>query len=151
MLAPGKELPRPFIVHGRDRATVLDLKDFLQNRLGFREPVVLAEMPSDGKTVIEKFEQYASQADIIFVLITPDDLGYLSNEPRKAQPRPRLNVVFELGYFLGLLQRHSGRIFLLKKGAVEMPSDVAGMVSIDISAGIEQAGEEIRRQLKKWI
>ncbi len=50
----------PFIVHGRDRVAILELKTFLHGRLGFAEPIVLSEMPSEGRTVIEKFEHYSS-------------------------------------------------------------------------------------------
>lgn len=149
--SPNKERPRAFIVHGRNHQAMLELKNYLQNRLGFREPIVLAEQPSEGKTLIEKFEHYASRADIVFVLATPDDIGYLSVQPEEPRGRPRLNVIFELGYFLASLQRCSGRIFLLRKDSAELPSDLAGIVTIDISAGIEAAGEEIRRQLQKWL
>lgn len=136
----------PFIVHGRDRAAVLELKAFLQNRLGFAEPIVLSEMPSGGRTVMEKFEHYASQTDVVFALVTPDDEGHLSGAPQTVQYRARQNVVFELGYFLGYLRRQSGRVFLLQKGPAEIPSDLAGIVYIDISNGIEAAAEQIRRE-----
>lgn len=146
-LDPGYHNWNPFIVHGRDRTSVLELKAFLRDRLGFPEPMVLSEMPSTGLTVIEKFERYASQADVVFVLITPDDLGQLAGVSKVTAFRARQNVIFEIGYFLGLLRRQSGRVFLLHKGSVEIPSDLAGLVYIDIENGIESAGERIRREL----
>jgi CheY-like chemotaxis protein len=48
-----------FIVHGHDETTKLALKNFLQNKLHLPEPVILHEQPSLGRTVIEKFEDYA--------------------------------------------------------------------------------------------
>lgn len=136
---------RPFIVHGRDREALLELKLFLQNSLGFSEPIVLSEMASLGRTVIEKFEHYAAQADLVFVLLTPDDIVGSESDPNRS--RARQNVVFELGYFLGLLRRQSGRVFLLYKGDLEIPSDLGGVVYICIDHGIQAAGEQVRREL----
>lgn len=149
MRTPGlstKRRVRTFIVHGHDETTLLSLKNYLQNSLGLSEPVILREQPSAGRTIIEKFEDFAALADIAFVLMTPDDLvmgGDLS--------RSRQNVVFELGYFLGKLQRASGKVLLLHKGQLELPSDISGLVYVDITNGIEAAGEHIRRELSIWL
>jgi DNA-binding NarL/FixJ family response regulator len=149
ILDPKAWLPKAFIVHGHDRKTVLELKNYLQNRLGFEEPIVLAEQPSSGLTIVEKFEVYASDADWVFVLLTPDDTGHAAGVQESIQFRARQNVIFELGYFYGLLNRRSGRIILLYKGVLEIPSDLKGIVYIDITHGIEAAGESIRRDLAR--
>jgi len=60
------EPPQVFIVHGRD-PVVLELKNYLQNSLKLGEPVILAEKPNAGKTIIEKFERYAEGTEIAFV------------------------------------------------------------------------------------
>jgi len=151
IIRKGQESPKAFIVHGRDHKTVLELKNYLQNRLGFDEPVVLSEKSSRGMTLIEKFEHYASEADIVFVLFTPDDFGGLARKRSIVKSRPRMNVIFEYGYFLGTLRRRSGRVFLLSKGEIEFFSDISGIVYIDISQGIEAAGETIRRELEDWL
>lgn len=151
ILEPGVHRPRPFIVHGRDQSAVLELKVFLQNRLGFAEPIVLSAMPSGGRTLMEKFEHYSSQADIVFALVTPDDMGCLAEQPVGPKYRARQNVIFEVGYFLGYLRRQSGRIILLHKGDVEIPSDLSGIVYIDISHGIEASSEQIRREVTDVI
>lgn len=67
--------PKCFIVHGHDDKAKLDLKNYLQNTLKFPEPLVLHELPSIGKNIIEKFEDYAKDVDLVFVLLTPDDKG----------------------------------------------------------------------------
>jgi DNA-binding NarL/FixJ family response regulator len=151
LLRPGSGSPQTFIVHGRDREAVLELKHFVQNRLRFKEPIILDEQRADGRTIIEKFEHYAAKADIVFVLLTPDDIGSLKDAPITAEGRPRMNVVFEFGYFLGALSRHSGRVLVLHKGPIEMPSDTSGMAFIDIGNGIEAAGERIRIELGDWV
>ncbi len=139
---------RPFIVHGHDEATKLALKNYLQNVLMLGEPVILHEQPNGGRTIIEKFEDYAGMASMVFVLLTPDDLGADSEAPNDTKRRARQNVIFELGYFLGTLGRESGRVCLLYKRPLELPSDIAGLIYIDITNGIEAAGELIRREVK---
>jgi predicted nucleotide-binding protein len=112
---------------------------------------VLWERASLGRTVIEKFEYYASRSDIAFVVATPDDLARLANDPvYDGSPRARQNVIFEYGYFCGYFKRLSGRVILLHKGLLELPSDVSGVVYIDISAGVESVGEQIRTELAEW-
>jgi predicted nucleotide-binding protein len=147
ILDPKRARAKSFIVHGHDRRTALELKNYLQNWLGFDEPTILSEQPSMGATILEKFEAYASDTDWVFVLLTPDDAGYVAAEPESAQPRARQNVIFELGYFHGLMRRRYGRIILLYTGDLEIPSDLSGIIYIDITHGIEAAGEEIRRNV----
>ena len=131
-----------FIVHGHDTVAKLELKDYLQNTLGFPEPIILHQQPNKGRTVIEKFEDVSGDVDLALVLLTPDDIA------QGGKYRARQNVVYELGYFVGTFGRKSGRVILLHKGNVEIPSDLAGVIYIDISNGITAAGEEIRSEIE---
>lgn len=142
----GSKALRSVIVHGHDNATMLSVKNFLQNSLGLPEPIVLREQPDLGRTILEKFESAAEEADIVFALLTPDDIAGCRSHGED-QRRARQNVVLELGYFLGLFGRRSGRVMLLYKGDTELPSDIAGLIYIDISSGIEAAGDRIRREV----
>jgi len=99
--------------------------------------------------VIEKFEEYSETAFIAFVLMTPDD-QVVDASGRTIARRARQNVIFELGYFLGRLGRSNGRVLILTKGDVEIPSDIAGIVRIDISAGVFKNAKEILRELEDW-
>lgn len=142
--------PRAFIVHGRDEQNLLNLKDYLQNTLKWQEPIILRDQPGAGKTIIEKFEEHASDVDCVFVLLTPDDVAITagSNDEKR---RSRQNVIFEMGYFCAAFGRRSGRVMLLHKGPIELPSDIAGMIWIDIGAGVKAAGEEIRKEVAAWV
>ncbi|GAA6410846.1 hypothetical protein K040078D81_49630 [Blautia hominis] len=133
---------KTFIVHGHDGEAKLALKNYIQNTLRMEEPVILSERASGGLTIIEKFEKYSEDCNIIFVLLTPDDL-YTED----GKSRARQNVILEMGYFLGKLGRKSGRVILLYKGNLELPNDISGLVYINIDNGIEAAGEEIRREI----
>lgn len=120
--------PSVFIVHGHDEgarqaaARLIERQDM--------EAVILSEQPNGGRTVIEKFEENASRVAFALVLLTPDDLGGPSIAPDDQQQRARQNVVFELGYFVGRLGR--GKVCLIKKGAVDIPSDLHGVVYISM-------------------
>jgi predicted nucleotide-binding protein len=104
-------------------------------------------MPSLGRTIIEKLEAYASRAHLAFVLLTPDDKMAPAGASNDDKRRARQNVIFELGYFLGTFGRLSSRVFLLHKGDLDLPSDLSGVIYIDIANGVEAAGEAIRREL----
>lgn len=131
-----------FIVHGHDELSKYKLKDYLQNTLHYPEPVILSEIASQGRTIIESFEEESENAGLVFVLLTPDDF---TND---SHARARQNVIFELGYFMGKLGRKSGRIIALLKGNVDIPSDLNGILYIHIDNGIQAAGEEIRKAIE---
>lgn len=130
-----------FIVHGHDEKTKLELKDYLQNILHLPEPVILSDVSARGRTIMECFEEESEDAGIVFVLLTPDDF----TDSHSA--RARQNVIFELGYFIGRLGRKSGRMIVLEKDEVEIPSDLNGILYIKIDNGIKAAGEDIRRAI----
>jgi CheY-like chemotaxis protein len=138
--------PQAFIVHGHDETTLLELKDFIEKTLKWQEPIILREQPSRGKTIIEKFEEQAGRIDCVFVLLTPDDKG-ISRNSNDAKRRARQNVIFELGFFYAQFGRKAGRVFALRKGPLELPSDMQGIVWIDVSKGIKAAAKEIRKEV----
>lgn len=148
-LIDGDFRPSSFIVHGHDDQSLYELKDFIQNTLGWRKPVVLREEQNCGRTIIEKFEWFSTSVDWVFVLFTPDDrtIGRTASDDENEKRRARQNVIFEMGYFYGKIDRLRGRIVALVKGQLELPSDISGIVWISIDNGVKSAGEEIRREI----
>ena len=116
-----------FIVHGHDEAALQGLARFLE-KLGLKA-IVLREQPDKGRTVIEKFEDSADEVGFAVVLLTPDDIGGIAVEGSQSA-RARQNVIFELGYFTGKLGR--GKVCLFRKGVVEIPSDLFGVIYTDM-------------------
>jgi predicted nucleotide-binding protein len=118
-----------FVVHGRDDGSKETVARFL-SKLDLN-PIILHEQPNSGKALIEKFIANA-QVGYAIVLMTPDDVGYFVSEPEKKEPRARQNVIFELGYFIGLLGRE--HVCALQRAAVVAPSDWEGVVYIQMDA-----------------
>lgn len=118
------EMNSVFLVHGHDEGAKHGVARFLE-QLGV-SPVILQEQINKGLTVIEKFEEFSSRAGFAVVLMTPDDFGYPHGKEEDIKPRPRQNVILELGYFLAKLGRN--KTIVLTKGDIELPSDVFGVV-----------------------
>ena len=113
-----------FVVHGHDEAAKQSVARFLEH-LGL-QATVLHEKASAGRTIIEKFEDY-SDVSYAVVILTPDDTCF-RGEDEPAVHRPRQNVVFELGFFIGKLGRQ--RVCALFKEGTEIPSDYQGVVFV---------------------
>lgn len=112
-----------FVVHGNNETVKQTVARTLVN-IGLN-PIILAELPDKGRTVIEKFENEGNDVGFAVVLLTADDKGR-KNKARTMQSRARQNVVFEMGYFMALLGRE--RVMLLLQPGVEEPSDLKGVV-----------------------
>ena len=119
-----------FVVHGHDEGAREGVARFIE-KIGLTA-IILREQPNRGRTLIEKFVDHAREVGFAVVLLAPDDLGgAAADEAQKS--RARQNVVFELGYFVGSLGR--GRACLLRKGDVEIPSDLYGVVYTTMDSG----------------
>ena len=94
--------PRVFVVHGHDHDSRQKLAQFLR-KAGF-EPIILDEQPSQGLTIIEKFEHYSKSVAFTVVLLTPDDVG-----------GPKLG---------------RQRVVAINRGEVEIPSDYHGVAYV---------------------
>ena len=113
---------RIFIVHGHDDklkesvARIIEKQDI--------EVIILSEKANQGRTIIEKFEDYSDVCGAI-CLFTADDVGKAKSESEE-KTRARQNVVLETGYFMGKLGRN--RVVILTDKGIEMPSDLSGVV-----------------------
>lgn len=113
-----------FIVHGHDKGLKYQVSNLLR-RIGLN-PIILHEEENLGRTIIEKLEECSQNAYAAVILFTPDDIGRGQSE-ETASARGRQNVVFEAGFFIGLLGRK--RTILIKSDkSVELPGDLDGMV-----------------------
>jgi len=130
-----------FIIHGRDEGKWRELKDIITNTFRLK-PLLLSEQPDFGKTVIEKFEHYAEMCSYAIALFTPDDEVH-SGSDTYLQARP--NVIYELGWFCGRIQRSS--VMLLLKEGTSMFSDFGGIVQKRFTVNISELVGDIGKEL----
>jgi predicted nucleotide-binding protein len=117
-----------FIVHGHDEGLKQEVARFVE-KLGLTA-VILAEQPSQGRTVIEKLESHGEKAGFAIVLLTPDDVGGVAGGGHEQKPRARQNVILELGYFVAMVGR--AKVCALHRGNVELPSDIHGVIYVSV-------------------
>ena len=130
-----------FIVHGHDDKLRLEVKAFIYD-LGL-EAVVLGDQANNGKTIIEKIEEYTDVGYGI-VLYTPCDRGGTKDASYEEMKfRARQNVIFEHGYLIGKLGRDC--VCALVDGDIEYPSDINGIVYISYQSNWKY---EIIKELK---
>lgn len=146
-----RKSPSVFVVHGKDQEAFDQLQSLIRDRLGFDRSIVLRDVPGHGRTLIESLESFRHIVDVVFVLLTPDDKFCGSDTNDEVKRRARQNVIFELGLFYGYLGRLSGRVILLHKGPIDLPTDIDGIKYIDMSKGMIHVETEARRELSQWL
>lgn len=134
-----------FIVHGHDEAMRASVEHVL-DRFGVT-PIVLMYEANRGQTVIEKLEQNIADCHCAIVLLSPDDVGSKKGDESKALGRARQNVIFEFGLVYGMLGRQ--KVIALKKGDVDFPTDIYGVVWVGYSDGDKHGlAANLARELK---
>jgi predicted nucleotide-binding protein len=143
-LSSEKTANKVFVVHGHDESMLHQVMRLLSD-LGL-EGIVLREQANKGKAIFEKLEYY-SNVNFAVILMTADDMGSSNIEASESSynHRARQNVIMELGFFVGKLQR--ANVCVLKESGVEAPSDILGIVYVPIdpaSAWRLTLGKELR-------
>ena len=89
------EISEPvFVVHGHDDKSKVSVVRFIE-KLGLKA-VILNEQANAGQTIIEKFERNAAISGYAVIILTPDDMGALKENPDDATLRARQNVILGL-------------------------------------------------------
>ncbi len=121
---------RVFVVSGADDDMKQDVTAALTKLL--LVPVVLCEEPAQGRKIVERFGDYGDVGFAV-VLLSSDDFVYSKDDAAtKRKPKPRQEVVFELGFLLGKLG--SGRVlgfFREAEGFVPLEFDGVKLVAFD--------------------
>ena len=143
--APTRENTKIFIVHGHDREA-RDQLELVLMRLGL-QPFILQNNDGGSKTIIEALEQniYRDSAFGI-ILMTPDDFGHPKNKEEDRQPRARQNVILEMGMIMAALGRN--KMAILKKGALEMPSDADGIIRLEFNERVQEQVPKLVQRLE---
>lgn len=170
---PERRIEKPpsekiFIVHGKDESNKKLLKDMIAG-WGLK-PIILAEEPNRGRTLIEKLLDHTSDVGFAFVLMTPDDVGASYDDFQRFKKditesadleqsdaavkgldcfklRVRQNVILEYGLCIGSLKRE--RVCpLVKRGDIEIPTDILGYGYHSFTDNVVECKDGIRRELE---
>ena len=100
----------------------------------------------------DSLAQIAGGADFAAFIISPDDTVISREEEQLA---PRDNVLFELGLFMGVLDRR--RVFLIREHSadVKIPSDLLGITQVtyvlkkggDLTTALSPVCNELRKAI----
>ncbi|MDD4157710.1 MAG: nucleotide-binding protein [Candidatus Cloacimonetes bacterium] len=135
-----------FVVHGHDEVMKQAVARTLE-KLDLK-PIILHEKPNQGRTIIEKFTDYADGVSFAVVLLSPDDKGYKKDQSSEAAKfRARQNVILELGFFIGKLGRHNVAVLFKNDLDFERPTDYDGV----LYTSFDDAGKwqyDLMRELK---
>jgi predicted nucleotide-binding protein len=153
--AVGERRPTPdekkvFVVHGHD-VTAREQLELILHRLDL-DPFVLANTGGGGMTIIEGLEKETGpgpgRCRFGIVLMTPDDMGYSKQDGAdRAAPRARQNVVLEMGMLISALGR--GNVAILKKGHLEEPSDVKGIIYLPFNDHVKETVPRLVDRLRE--
>lgn len=143
---PDEQRTKIFVVHGHD-PTALEQFELVLRRLNL-DPYILQNNDGESKTIIEALEQQIyREAAFGIVLMTPDDYGYPKAKGEEdRQPRARQNVVLEMGMVFASLGRD--RMVILKKGALEIPSDIDGVLRLEFNDHVKEIGVKLATRMK---
>ena len=121
--------------------------ELVLRRLGL-DPFILQNNDGHSRTLIEALEmRIYDEAAFGIVLMTPDDYGYpKSNNDAERQPRARQNVILEMGMILASLGR--GKMVILKKGNLELPSDVHGIIYLEFNEHVKEVAVKLATRMK---
>jgi CRP/FNR family cyclic AMP-dependent transcriptional regulator len=128
---PPRVQPAVFIgsSSGRGRKTAEHINRYLA-----RLPVVprlwLRNVFEPSKTTIEDLMQLTAEVDFAVLVLTPDDV---TKSRGKRKPSPRDNVIFELGLFMGALNRARTYMVAPRSAGLKIPTDLLGVTYLPFS------------------
>ncbi|MGA3265487.1 MAG: TIR domain-containing protein [Verrucomicrobiota bacterium] len=107
-----------------------------------------------GKFTLESLEENAQRSDFAVMVFGPDDIIF-SRGNRQAGPRD--NVIFELGLFMGALERKRAFVIAPRGKKLKIPTDILGTNFVTYPVGgnksldraIDEACETLKNVIKK--
>lgn len=133
-----------FIIHGHNEGKWRELQSILQS-INI-EAIELSMVTMNGKTIIEKFENIASQCKFAIAIFTYDDSIH-KGDKNYLQVRP--NVIFELGWFFAKLGRENVMIIEEINSEGRIFSDLDGIYRYKFHDNIKELYGDIINALKE--
>jgi predicted nucleotide-binding protein len=124
------DTPKVLIIHGQDEEKKAIVASFL-TKLGL-EPVIPHGEPSSGINLVEKIGK-SPNVTFAIILLTADDYGYPKGRPEESKPRPKQDVIFELGFLIGRIGQNL--VCALCEEGLDLPPEYKGNVFIPYDPG----------------
>jgi predicted nucleotide-binding protein len=135
-----------FVIHGHDEVAKQELSRLLES--WNLTPLVLSEVESQGKTIIELLEITIPKSNYAIALLTPDDICLKYEKDNISDVRrARQNVILELGWFIGILGRQNVTVLIKNNPMVELPSDIVGVKYHEFKESIEEVESKLKKEL----
>lgn len=151
---PQNIIPRVFIGSSTEsRRAALAVKKAM-NRVAEAIVWTQGNVFEPGKFTLESLEEQSRRSDFAVMVFAPDDVIFCRG---KRQAGPRDNVIFELGLFIGAMNRKRAFVVAPRGKKLKIPTDILGtnMVMYSVGGGksleesIDQACEMIRTVVLK--
>ena len=105
-----------------------------------------------GSFPVESLERELLKVDFAVLVLSPDDI-VISRD--SASDAPRDNIVFELGFFMGALNRSRTFLLVPREGDLKLPTDLTGLTPMtykpdlepDTAAAVAGACNELRKHI----
>lgn len=118
-----------FLAYGHSEPARKTVVEFLQEN-GLRV-LQVGQEGQYGDSVFDNVKRYVKRSHFGIVLFTADDEGYARKDGLShIRKRPRMNVVFELGYLLSRLSTR--RVRVLVEDDLEIPTNYSGILNIPL-------------------
>ena len=104
-----------------------------------------------GRTLLEELDRIHTTVDGAVLLFSPESETTIRGQTKQV---PNLNVLFEFGYFYGVLGRD--RVAMIKYGEFYLPSDFGGYIHIFGSNGFRRGasnkiGKRTTDEFNRWV
>lgn len=114
-----------FVVYGHNDAMRTDVTKFIR-RIGINSLDLIDYSPGGIKTIFDALNSCARSVECAIILLSADDIVF--NDRHEFQSyRARQNVIFEMGFFAGVLGKDKVIVLYQPNEKFEFPSDIIGI------------------------
>jgi len=114
-----------FVVYGHNESMRSNVTKYIR-RIGIKTLGLMDYSPSGIRTIFDALNSCANLIECAIVLLSADDLVYNNRHEFQAY-RARQNVIFEMGFFAGVLGRDKVVVLYEPNEKFEFPSDIIGI------------------------
>lgn len=135
-----------FVVYGHNEGMRTDVTKYIK-RLGIKSLDLMEYSPGGIRTIFDALNLCANQIECAIILLSADDI--VVNDRHEFQSyRARQNVIFEMGFFSGVLGRDRIIVLYEPNDKFEFPSDIIGIYYTAYSDN-NKWKQELRSHLRK--